>query len=106
MTGTLSMMVGGKVAPALSAVVAPSTETWSFVYPYYQTGDLTVTPTGGTGPYTYYVERVSGSLNVFEGPQGGATFRVYCLDNNPAVIRVLVADANSVTAYTYNVSIS
>lgn len=106
MTGTLSMMVGGKVAPALSAVVAPSTETWSFVDPYYQTGDLTVTPTGGTGPYTYYVERVSGSLNVFEGPQAGATFPVYCLDNNPAVIRVLVTDANSVTAHTNNVSIS
>ncbi len=104
MTGTLSMMVGGKVAPALSATASPSTLSWAPSGGYYATSTTTATPSGGTGPYTYLWEQVSGVGGVAFEDQDTTYFN--SIVTGASVWRCLVTDANGVSAYTNNVSIS
>ncbi len=100
-------MVGGKVAPSLTAAAAPSTSTWDFSVElgvYFSTNTITATPTGGSSPFTYLWEPVSGDL-VGAVATDSATVMLSA-SGVAGVIRCLVTDANGVTAYTNNVSIS
>ena len=113
MTGISSLlaMAGGSAAAPpspLTASAAPTTETWTYDggLGYYVSGDVTATPSGGTTPYTYAWERVSGYVAAGAiGPTSAVTPFV-SLFGTTTVFKCLVTDSLGVTAYTNNVSIS
>lgn len=110
MTGISSLMVGGKVLPTLTAAAAPSTGTWTLTGEFYETTvNIVATPTGGTSPYTYAWEFVSGPPpedSGFNLHYTFATVKPASMTNVASVVRCLITDANGQSAYTNNVSIS
>ncbi len=110
MTGISSLMVGGKVVPVITAAAAPSTGTWTFTGDFYETTvDIVATPTGGTGPYTYAWEFVSGPTpedSGFNPIYTFATVKPASVTNVASVVRCLVTDSLGASTYTNNVSIS
>lgn len=103
MTGI--MMAGGTSPPALTASRSPSFLSWSFSGVFYDSGTATATPSGGTGPYTYAWEQVSGDDIVFgANPLAFTTFSQGTIAL--AVVRCKVTDSLGQTAYTPNISIT
>ena len=109
MTGISSLMVGGKVLPTFTATLT-STAAWTYNgdVAAYVSDMLTATPTGGTGPYAYTAEVVSGEILFTDmGSAAGAQSVVLVSYSGDAtVVRFLVTDANGVSTYTNNCSIS
>lgn len=105
MTGILSALIGAKVVPPFTAAAAPSSVVWNGpdMFGFYASDTITATPTGGTGPYTYAWETVSGDS--FTGYDTAAASFV-TVTGNPAVVKCLVTDSLGASAYTNNVSIS
>ena len=100
---------GATVAPFTATLT--STASWQFDSDLmgYISDALTATPTGGTSPYSFSLEQVSGSIiNAGNAGTGSGATSVYAisLTGVATVVRVLVTDANGTTAYTNNCSLS
>lgn len=96
--------------PALAASLSAS--TWNWVWSGAKDPPVIVTVTGGTPPYTYLWQRVSGNSSTFAtSPTANTTDWIFTGGGfgNPiknSVWRCQVTDAASTTIYTANVSVT
>lgn len=112
MTGIICVATSGGVTAAAMSATLTSTASWQYDSDLmgYVSDALTATPSGGTGPYSFSLELVSGSItNAGSAGTGSGATSVYAVSNwssEATVVKVLVTDSLGQSAYTNNCSLS
>lgn len=110
-TGIICVATSGGVTAAAMSATLTSTASWQYDSEImgYVSDALTATPSGGTGPYSFSLELVSGSItNAGGAGTGSGATSVYAisLTGVATVVKVLVTDSLGQSAYTNNCSLS